>query len=225
MSVFTSSPYSLDEGEYIYFTVEAINAVGDSLASAINTDSAVVMTVPEKPALPTRVSSTTSTITIDFDGFTSANNGGSSITSIILYWDQGSGTFVELVGETSDSLVTRFTVTGLTVGSNYSFKYAGKNIFGTGDFSDPASFTAGEKPSKVTGIQTQNSASNVVITWDQPSDNGDDIDSYTITIETNVADTYAEKTATCDGSLTGVITSRTCTFTLAELQLAPYSLT
>lgn len=200
MSVFTSAPYSLSEGDFVYFSVVAINAVGDSTASAINADNAVVMTVPEKPADATKVSATTSTITVDFDGFTVANNGGSAITSIILYWDQGSGTYVELVGESSDSLVTQFTVTGLTEGSNYSFKYAGKNIFGTGDFSDPVTFTAAEKPSQVTGIETENSGTDVVITWDQPADNGDDISAYTVTIETSVADTYAEQAGTCDGS-------------------------
>jgi hypothetical protein len=46
-----------------------------------------------------------------------------------LYWDNASGTTVyELV----DSLVTSFTVTGLTGGLNYSFKVRARNVYGYG---------------------------------------------------------------------------------------------
>lgn len=156
---------------------------------------------------------------------TTAYNGGSQLTSIVLYWDQGTGTWVELIGESSDSLVTTFTVTGLTQGSNYSFKYAGKNAFGLGTFSSSVTIKAASAPAQVTTISTQNSGTDVLLTWDAPSDNGADITAYLIEVETSVDGTYVEDTSSCDGSQTSVVTGRSCTFSLATLTGVTYSLT
>jgi len=66
---------------------------------------------------------------------TNPQNGGSSITSIALYWDQGLGnsSWIELVGYSSISLLTTFTVNnGITRSTFYNFKFKAINIMGSG---------------------------------------------------------------------------------------------
>lgn len=73
-------------------------------------------------AAPTSGSNTNNNqIDLNWVAFTSSpNNGGSSITSYVVYWDQGTSTWVELLGETSAYTSSSYTVTtGITSGSTY----------------------------------------------------------------------------------------------------------
>lgn len=80
---------------------------------------------------------------------TTPANGGSSITSIALYWDSGSNqaSWTEIIGESSDSLLTSITVSnGVTRGETYYFKAKSKNIFGSSTYSNPVGIKAAMKP-------------------------------------------------------------------------------
>jgi hypothetical protein len=95
--------------------------------------------VPGKPLLPpiNNILSTTSTqLGVDYNGAIATN--GSSLVSINLQIDDGNGgAFVEVVGETSDSLSTSIIITsGITHGTTYRLRYRGKNSVGFGPFSD-----------------------------------------------------------------------------------------
>jgi hypothetical protein len=80
-------------------------------------------------AAPTIVLQTDTTIQVKWVELSGAQTGNSPILSYNLYWDNASGSSVyELV----DSLVTTFTVTGLTGGLNYSFKVRARNVYGYG---------------------------------------------------------------------------------------------
>jgi hypothetical protein len=59
------------------------------------------------------------------------DTGGLAILSYQLEWDQGGSSWVALVGESSESLATSYTVTGLTVGQAYSFRYIVRNEVGS----------------------------------------------------------------------------------------------
>jgi hypothetical protein len=61
MSVFSSSPYSIPAGNLIVATVTAHNALGDSIASDINTSGSTVKTAPIVGPTPASGSSTTDT--------------------------------------------------------------------------------------------------------------------------------------------------------------------
>jgi hypothetical protein len=60
-----------------------------------------------------------------------------------LYWDNGSGTTnIELI----NSLVTSYTVTGLTGGATYMFMVRASNIYGYGAFSNVLSVVPSDIP-------------------------------------------------------------------------------
>jgi hypothetical protein len=69
---------------------------------------------------------------VKWTGLTGLSTGNSAILSYNLYWDNGSGTTnVQL----TDSLITSYTVIGLTGGQSYKFKVRARNIYGYGDWS------------------------------------------------------------------------------------------
>ncbi len=69
--------------------------------------------------------------------------GNSDILSYSLYWDNGSGTSnIEL----TDSLVTSYTVSGLTGGATYLFKVRARNVYGYGTFSSELTFVPSDVP-------------------------------------------------------------------------------
>ena len=61
------------------------------------------------------------------------NTGGAPIISYNLQYDQvggGTGPWLEVAGETSNSLLTQLTLPGLTAGLPYYFRYRAKNVHG-----------------------------------------------------------------------------------------------
>jgi hypothetical protein len=78
----------------------------------------------------------------------SASNGGSPILSYSLEWDQGGGglSFVALTGSDSDGLTVEQTITGLSAGASYQFRYRVRNTYGWGDYSDILTAVAASPP-------------------------------------------------------------------------------
>mmetsp|Transcript_9442 Transcript_9442/g.8985 ORF Transcript_9442/g.8985 Transcript_9442/m.8985 type:complete len:99 (+) Transcript_9442:2437-2733(+) len=89
-------------------------------------------------------STSSSAVELDWTDFSSApQNGGSPIISYIVYWDQGTDSWTELIGETSNNILTTYLKnTGISEGNSYVFKVAAKNIWGTGDFSSEFTIVA-----------------------------------------------------------------------------------
>ena len=58
---------------------------------------------------------------LEMPAVTGTNDGGSSIISYVLYWDNGGSgiDFTSLIGENSLNLIWTFSVTGLTGGNEY----------------------------------------------------------------------------------------------------------
>lgn len=69
-------------------------------------------------AVPVKGASTDTEITVSWTALTAPATGNSDILSYNLFWDNGSGT-VDI--ELTDSLVTSYTVSGLTGGLTYKF--------------------------------------------------------------------------------------------------------
>jgi len=63
-----------------------------------------------------------------------------------------------------------------------------------------------------------------VITWDLPNIRGSPITAYKITIRQSDLVTYTESLATCDGTQTTIINSRSCSVPISTLRSAPYNL-
>lgn len=94
----------------------------------------------------TALSTTVVEIQIDWTALsTSAETGGSAITSYELQWNQGSAVdeYVALVGSSSDYTDMSYTISsGLTEGETYTFKILAKNRWGSGEFSTTTSVVA-----------------------------------------------------------------------------------
>ena len=161
-----------------------------------------------------------SQIELDWTALTSPNNGDSAITSYGIQWDQGTSTYVELIGESSDNLLTSYIVaSGITAGTTYTFKIRAQNKWGWGDYSTTTSILAASVPSQIPAATTSiNSATgSVKIVWTAPSTNGDNIDSYTINILENDGTTWTAETTDCDGSDSTIMSNLYCIVPMATL--------
>lgn len=185
MTVFLAAPYSLSEGDLIEVKVIATNDIGDSTESAVNTVGENVQTVPHTPTnAPSRNSATTtSSITVDYAAI--AQNGGSTILSYSLEWDQGTDNWVSLIGETVHSTSLQHQINSLTQGDSYKFRYRAYNVHGWSAYSPEATILVATEPSKITTLsvtQSTNDASYVLLTWTKPSENGSTISAYLVEI-------------------------------------------
>jgi len=152
--------------------------------------------------------------------------GDSDIISYQLQWDQGAGTYADLVGFPVNSLATLFTVSnGVLGGKDYKFKVRARNIYGFGPYSAIATFKSSQEPAQITSdnIQTTNSGLSVQITWSKPYNNEDTITAYMVQIRKVDGETYQES-AECDASTTAIINARTCTVLIKTLRAGPYEL-
>jgi hypothetical protein len=130
---------------------------------------------------PVLSASTESSLTITWAALTAdALTGGSAITSYKLEWDQGTGTWLTLVGDPTDDTSLTYTVSsGLTAGDNYKFRLTAKNIYGWGVVSNQVTMTPLGVPTQPDPVTTTISATNVKIEWTDPtSTNGAAITAY-----------------------------------------------
>jgi hypothetical protein len=80
---------------------------------------------------------------------------------------------VALVGESSDSLETTFTVSGLTTGQAYSFRYIFRNEVGSSASYSPVLLTyAAVTPSQMSAPSTAVVGLDAEITWSAPPATG-----------------------------------------------------
>ena len=126
--------YNLAYADLVVVRARAYNSIGTGDYSQVNTDGATVETEPGTMTDPYRGSSTDTTqIEINWDALTDI--GGSAITSYHLETEVivGSGTWTDLQGQSgSESLLTSFTVIGLTEADERAFRVTAYNIHGAG---------------------------------------------------------------------------------------------
>lgn len=220
-SALTASPYNLDVQDTITVKVRAQNSRGWGAYSAISTSSITVESVPNAMADPTSGSATSSSqIQVDWVALSSPANGDSAIISYVLYWDQGSNDFEELVGDTSAYTATNYIKTGLTAATTYKFKVAAKNEHGTGAFSSEVSIVAESVPSQMSTVVTSTDSANgnLIISFAEPSSNGGKaITAYTIKVlQHGTSSTYNTMTS-CDGSDSTIMLNTQCSVPMTEL--------
>lgn len=112
----------------------------------------------------------------------------------------------------------------MTGGNDYVFRVRAKNAHGHGDPSNEVTFTTATSPDAPGQPSVSLTDTTIVITWTAGGDNNDAITAYRVKIEDSTG-TGLEDTAECDGSESGVVSGLSCTFTMATLLDAPYSLT
>jgi hypothetical protein len=140
MSKLYAAPFSLALADPIYVRVSAYNVNGWSPTSTPSSGATTVRTTPTRMNAPVRdAASSDSQIIVTWTALTAAaDTGGAPISSYRLFWDDGSGgtAWYPLLGHTSATLETEFTVTTALVGGQaYLFRLQAENIYGWGPYS------------------------------------------------------------------------------------------
>lgn len=209
--------------------ISARNAIDYGATTTVNTVGALIETVPSEPAGPTRGSGTTGTsLEIDWVALTtSAETGGSAITSYNLEWDDHTNQVIwyEVEGETSAFLgLTTTHTTNVVQGNRYYFRLRGQNTHGWGDYSDIIDILAAVEPSVLAMITvTDNADTTVRIAWNTPVDNGSPVTAFYVEfLATN--GTYYEDTVNCDGDDLTIIANEYCDVPMTVFAAEPYNL-
>lgn len=114
--------HNLQHGDTYTFRIKARNSIGDSIYS--EEVSLMAATLPGAPGQPTRLTSTETTITIQWTVPT--DNGGTPITDYLVMWDEGSGGSFVQAGQSLNQL--EFTpAQELITGQSYRFKVRAVN--------------------------------------------------------------------------------------------------
>lgn len=194
----------LQQGDYVVFKVKALNQVGWSDVSNVNTVVALMEDVPRKPLLPpSRNDLLTSDLLlqVDWQALSSPEDGGALVLSYHLQYDDASGgsSWVDLTGLASDEIVFAFGVTSsIQAGIIYSFRYRARNAHGWGPFSDTLKLISARRTDTPAPVVTSNEGTNVRISWAIPAyDGGSRLLGYRITIKTALGEFI--ESAACNG--------------------------
>lgn len=148
-----ANAWDLVEGSQVIVRAKATNAEGQCTTwSNENTVSiALVEVVPLAPLTTPTINAGnthTSAISMDYTALPTTRNGGSTVTSYVIYWNGGSGAvFSILYGDAEVNILTTYTKnSGITNGGTYLLKYAAKNRQGIGAISPQVSIIAGTIP-------------------------------------------------------------------------------
>jgi len=224
-TIITTTGFS--RGTLVQAKVRAHNAKGWGAYSEINTAGATVAVAPAAMATPTEGAATSTTqVQANWAALTTAaQTGGSAITSYNLDWDQGTGTWAEVVGVASAfTALTHTKTSGFTAGSTYKFRVRAKNIFGWGPYSGNLTVVPASVPATMAAVTVAVDNVYAKISWTQPAINGATITAYKIVIAQSDGTTYTESTTYCDGTDSGILAQKYCLVPMSALTASPYSL-
>ncbi|HEY5251561.1 MAG TPA: fibronectin type III domain-containing protein [Acidimicrobiales bacterium] len=175
----------LTDGTPYYFVVTAVNANGQSAASA-PVVSATPSTVPGAPTSPAASGGNASSTVTWTDP---ASNGGSPITGYDVYASTTNppSTTGPPAATVSGATATSVNVTGLTNGDTYYFVVTAVNANGQSVASSPvvSATPASTVPGPPTGLSLARSGKNLTVTWTAPaSDGGSAITGYDVYVST-----------------------------------------
>jgi titin len=172
----SESPYTvrgLTNGAAYAVTVNAINSVGDSLASA-----PVVFTPATIPTPPSSISVQRRDSGADVSWTVPSNNGGDPITHYLVKVQDGNGHATNFSATESP-----FSIRGLNNGATYSVTVSAINSVGESGDSGQEVFTPATIPNPPSSISVQRRDSGAEVSWTVPSSNGGDaINGYRVNI-------------------------------------------
>lgn len=159
------------------FAVKAVNIVGDSVLSASIAIRAAQ--APDAPNAPTKKSSTLTSITIQWSP--PSFNGGNAISSYKVYIDDGLGGSLTYLATHTTLTSLEYTATGLFNSRLYHFTVSAINLINESEQSESTAILAAivpEAPAKP--ITVSQSSTQIQISWNEPENNGSNIDDYRV---------------------------------------------
>ena len=153
------------------FTLEALNSEGATLSTGFL--SALVASVPEAPeAAPVRLASTRDSLTVELPTVTA--DGGLTLEAYELVMDDGSrGEYRPVNTSDQPGLQRTHSISNLTNGLVYRFKYRARNSQGWSGYSPVASLLVAGVPTRpARPVVLSTSASEIVLKFREVSDNG-----------------------------------------------------
>jgi large repetitive protein len=197
------SVYGLTRGDEI---VAAIVVYNDNGASEQSSESTNNPTVQEEPLAPQTAPYSAyealafgnpdygTRMIVKVDELSGDNTGGATIISYQVEYSSDGSTWTILGGDITDSLVIKYTVTGLTNGATYLTRYRAKNVHGWGSYSASGQILVSEVPQAVAvAPTTADSSADVLISWNSPTgDGGSEITGYLVQIKNSDGITYSQ---------------------------------
>jgi fibronectin type 3 domain-containing protein len=162
--VLTYTDTGLTNGQTYFYTVSAVNAIGEGRQS--NEASATPVTVPSAP-LNLAATPGNGNVTLAWDP--PASDGGTPILNYTVIRREGNGTYqpIAKLGNVRD-----FVDTGLTNGLTYYYKVTAINLVGEGPLSSEVSATPVAAPSAPLNLQATSGVAEVALNWSPPVDFG-----------------------------------------------------
>jgi predicted RNA-binding protein with TRAM domain len=174
----TDSVTGLTNATTYYFTVEAVNAIGSSVASS------EVFAIPAAtvPGPPRNLTATPADVSAVVTWLAPTDPGGSSITSYKV--TAADSTLASRGGQTCSwtSGALSCTTTGLTNGDSYTFTATATNSLGTGVASSASSaiLPAVTAPAAPTGLKATPGNTTAALSWTAPANGGSAITGYNV---------------------------------------------
>ena len=175
---------TIEPGTAYRFDIYVRNSVGDSLGSNVATVTTEATAAPSKITTLAATASATDRTKIIVLSWTAPDANGEAISAYRLERKSGSGSFAH-VPATIGVSDTSYSNTGLTPGTEYTYRLRATNSVGDGAWSNEASATTdAAKPDTISDLSATPDATNgsteIDLAWTAPADNGAAITSYTI---------------------------------------------
>ena len=200
------------------FRVSAVNAAGTGTAS----DTASVATATTAGA-PTGLTATQGVAEVALAWTAPASDGGTLILDYTIEYSSDSGTTWTTFAD-GMSLALWETVTGLEVGTTYTFRISAVNAAGTGTASATDSMSVASAPGAPTGLSGTKGLAQISLAWTAPSsDGGSAVTDYTVEYSSNSGttwSTFADGTSTATSTtVTDLSHSTTYTFRVSAVNV------
>ena len=222
-----AEPTSLVFQQLIQAKLRAHNERGWGEWSDANVDSGAGPLVETEPQTPEdwfvwRGDATDNTqIEVYWSALTAPENGDSEVLTYNVQWDQGTGEFVELVGESSSWLGLAHIEDGLDdfEGLSFEFKIRARNKWGWGAYSATKSVVCATVPARPDMVVTEidPTEGGFKITWVAPDYRGEVVTNYTVQVWSKTDDDWVLSLETCDGEDATVVADEACIIPMSTI--------
>ncbi|MDA3015308.1 MAG: fibronectin type III domain-containing protein, partial [Actinomycetota bacterium] len=150
------------------------------------------------PDAPTDLVGTPGVRSVSLTWTAPTSDGGATITDYIVEYSSNSGSnWTTFADGTSAS--TRATVTGLTDGTEYTFRVSAVNSAGTGTASATETVTPGVPGTPTSFAAADGADGTATLTWSAPSSGGSDIIRYVVSYSSDSGSTWSAEAAAVSG--------------------------